>query len=303
MGLSRRLIAVVLAFCASVHSRGLVRLEKSEEATGSTFSVALYGSDRARLKPAAVAAFAEIHRLDQMLSNYRPDSEWSAVNRDAAVGPVRVPPELFQLLSDCMDHSRESGGTFDITVRPLMKVWGFYKGEGLLPRHPEVARALQRLGYRHVLLDLAHHTVRFDRAGVELDPGGIGKGYAIDRMVEVLKEHGVEIALVSGSGSSIYEDGCATRGAELLADYDSRSGRSAPRGSGGIADEHVAIDIGQLREVLLGRGSEILSHRGPANGLARVGHGVCFGTRATHHRQRGLGQAILYPWLCLDRRA
>lgn len=71
MGLSRRLIAVVLAFCASVHSRGLVRLEKSEEATGSTFSVALYGSDRARLKPAAVAAFAEIHRLDQMLSNYR----------------------------------------------------------------------------------------------------------------------------------------------------------------------------------------------------------------------------------------
>ena len=68
-----------------------------------------------------------------------------------------------------------------------MKVWGFYKGEGLLPRKAEVAEALRHVGYEHVRLDRAARTVEFARPGVELDPGGIGKGYAVDRMVEVLK--------------------------------------------------------------------------------------------------------------------
>ena len=171
---------------------------------GTTFSVVLYGTDRATLEAAAAAAFDEVHRLDRMLSNYQPSSEWSEVNRSAARGPVKVSPELFQLLARCMSYSRLSDGAFDITVGPLMKVWGFYKGEGLLPRSAEVADALSRVGYRHVKLDTGAQTVRFDRPGVELDPGGIGKGYAVDRMVQVLKRTRVNIALVSGGGSSIY---------------------------------------------------------------------------------------------------
>ena len=171
---------------------------------GATFSMVLYGTERFQLEAAATAAIDEVHRLDQMLSNYQPGSEWSEINRSAALGPVKVSLELFQLLSDCMEYSRESGGTFDITVGPLMKVWGFYKGEGLLPRKVEVANARGRIGYRHVHLDRASQTVRFDSPGVELDPGGIGKGYAVDCMIDVLKQHGVEIALVSAVGSSIY---------------------------------------------------------------------------------------------------
>ena len=85
-----------------------------------------------------------------------------------------------------------------------MKVWGFYKGSGHLPHRAEVAAALPNVGYRHIHLDAAAGTVWFDRSGVELDPGGIGKGYAVDRMVDVLKQQGVQIALVAGSDSSIY---------------------------------------------------------------------------------------------------
>ena len=147
---------------------------------------------------------AKPQRLDRMLSNYLPDSEWSEVNRTAGLRPVRLSAELFQLLSDCMRYSQQSGGAFDITVGPLMKVWGFYRGEGALPRPAEIRNALARMGYRHVRLDPAAQTVQFDRPGVELDPGGIGKGYAVDRMVEVLKGRGVKIALVSAAGSSIY---------------------------------------------------------------------------------------------------
>jgi thiamine biosynthesis lipoprotein len=182
----------------------LLRLEASVDAMGSTYSAVLYGPESARLESAMDAAFEEVRRLDRMLSNYRRDSELSEVNRYAAERPVKVTPELFGLLSACLDYSRRSQGAFDISVGPLMKVWGFYRGSGRLPAKAEVARALQLVGYRKILLDPETRTVRFALPGVELDPGGIGKGYAVDRMVAVLKEQGIASALISAGGSSIY---------------------------------------------------------------------------------------------------
>jgi thiamine biosynthesis lipoprotein len=182
----------------------LLRLDKSADAMGSTFTVELYGTDREQMEAAADAALEEVRRLDELLSNYMPDSEWSQVNREAPRRPVKVSPELFKLLSACYEYSRASQGAFDITVGPLMKVWGFYRDSGHLARRGEVSAALTKVGYRHMILDSRAGTVRFDRAGVEIDPGGIGKGYAVDRMVGVLKQNGVTTALVAGSGSSIY---------------------------------------------------------------------------------------------------
>jgi thiamine biosynthesis lipoprotein len=178
--------------------------ERTEEAMGTTFGVTLFGADRSRLEAAAADAFAELHRLDAMLSNYRPDSEWSRVNREAGSRPSLVSAELLELLSTCLEYSRQSEGAFDITVGPLMKIWKFYRSEGQLPRRADVAAALHSVGYQHVRLDRATQTVRFALPGVELDPGGVGKGYAVDRMVAVLRRHGVERALVSASGSSVY---------------------------------------------------------------------------------------------------
>ena len=191
------------AVCAPAQPE-LFRLEKSAEAMGSTYTIDLYGTDRIQMEDAADSAFEEVRRIDELLSNYKPDSELSRVNRRAAQAPLKISPELFDLLSRCLEYSRTSDGAFDITVGPLMKVWGFYKGSGRLPHRPVVQAALTKVGYRHIRLDRAAGTVWFDRAGVELDPGGIGKGYAVDRMVEVLKRKGVTAALIAGSGSSIY---------------------------------------------------------------------------------------------------
>jgi FAD:protein FMN transferase len=185
-------------------SQELLRLQKSADAMGSTYTVELYGYDRVKMEAAADAALDEARRLDELLSNYKPESEWSQVNRLAAERPLRISPELFQLLSACVEYSRRSEGAFDISVGPLMKVWGFYKGTGHLPHRAEVAAAMAKVGYRHIHLDAAAGTVWFDRPGVELDPGGIGKGYAVDRMVDIPKQDGVTTALVAGSGSSIY---------------------------------------------------------------------------------------------------
>lgn len=196
-------LVLFLAAAAAAQAETL-RLEKSADAMGSTFSVALYGDDRIRMEAAADAALDEVRRLDDLLSNYKPASEWSQVNQSAAAKPVRVSDELFRLLGACWQYSRESEGAFDITVGSLMKVWGFYKGSGHLPHKPEIQAALTKVGYRHMHLDAAAQTVWFDRPGVEMDPGGIGKGYAVDRMVEVLRKMGVRSAFVAGSGSSIY---------------------------------------------------------------------------------------------------
>ena len=150
----------------------MLRLEKSADAMGSTYSIAVYGNDRVKMEAAVDAAFDEVRRLDDLLSNYKPESEWSQVNRHAAEGPVKVSPELFRLLAACLEYSQAGEGAFDITVGPLMKVWGFYKGSGHLPHRPEIQAAMVKVGYRHILLDPASETVRFDRPGVEMDPGG-----------------------------------------------------------------------------------------------------------------------------------
>jgi thiamine biosynthesis lipoprotein len=182
----------------------MLRLEANADAMGSTYSIVLYDEDRNKMESAADDALEEARRLDRLLSNYRPESEWSRVNREAADRPVEVSLELFDLLTTCVEYSRKSEGTFDITVGPLMKIWGFYKGSGHLPRPGEIERAMGQIGYRNIVLDASKQTVFFAREGLNLDPGGVGKGYAVDKMVEILKKDGIGSALVSASGSSIY---------------------------------------------------------------------------------------------------
>ena len=201
------LAALALRVPVTATDPEILRFEESMDAMGSTYSIIVYGTDRARMLGAVELAFDEAKRLDQLLSNYRPASEWSQVNRYAAERPVKVSRELFDLLVACVEYSRESGGAFDISVGPLMKVWGFYKGSGHLPHRAEVRGALTHVGYRNLILDPKAQTVRFREPGVEIDPGGIGKGYAVDRMVALLKANGVVSGMVSGGGSSIYAIG------------------------------------------------------------------------------------------------
>jgi thiamine biosynthesis lipoprotein len=185
----------------------VVRLEKSANAMGTTYILDLYGTDRSVLQAAAQEAFDELHKLDQMLSNYISGSELSRVNDHAADGPLRVSQEFFDLLNECVHYSRDSEGTFDITVGPLMKVWGFYKDSGHLANPAEIRAALTELGYQNVELDAANLTVRFRKHGMNLDPGGVGKGYAVDRIVAILRKAGICSGLVSAGGSSIYAIG------------------------------------------------------------------------------------------------
>ena len=181
-----------------------IRYEASHDAMGTSFTVVCYGRDRDYLAEVVNEVFEEIDGLDAQMSNYRPESELSRINREAARQSVVVEPRLFQLVRDAVRTSEETGGAFDITVGPLMKSWGFFRGRGRLPSRKELAQVLKRVGYWHITLEAAPRTVRFEEEGIELDLGGLGKGYAVDQAVEILRANGITSALVSSGTSSIY---------------------------------------------------------------------------------------------------
>lgn len=172
------------------------------EAMATRFEMVLHGAHEPALRAAGEEAVEEIHRLEALLSFYRPTSVVAEVNRAAGERPIPVPPEVFRLLEHALLLSRATDGAFDITVAPLMRAWGLVHGEGRLPTDLEVEEARGRVGADLVELDEARHTVRFRRPGVTVDLGAIGKGYAIDRAAEILRDNGVESALLHGGTSS-----------------------------------------------------------------------------------------------------
>lgn len=180
------------------------RYEDSRVSMACVYAIVVYGHDQTPLEQAVNAALDEVDHIDRLMSNYKKESELSRVNRDAAKSPVKVDRELFDFIAECLRYSRESDGAFDVTVGPLMKAWGFFRGEGRMPSEAELAEARNRIGYQRVILNQKDKTISFDKPGIELDLGGIAKGYAVDRAVEVLEKYGITSALVSAGGSTIY---------------------------------------------------------------------------------------------------
>ncbi len=200
-----RAALVLIPFVAFLpaQSREPHRYEATRVSMACTYAVDAYGADDAAVREAVTAAFDEVDRIDRLMSHYKPESPLSRLNREASTHAVTVDPELFDFIDEALRYSRESDGAFDITVGPLMKAWGFFRGEGRVPADGELTDLRRRVGFHHVVLNRRDRTIAFDRPGVELDLGGIAKGYAVDRAAGVLRQRGVVSALVSAGGSTI----------------------------------------------------------------------------------------------------
>ncbi|MBT8401913.1 MAG: FAD:protein FMN transferase [Rhodothermia bacterium] len=172
-------------------------------AMATRFELVLSGDDPARLRAFGEEALREIDRLDKQLSFYRPASEISRLNRTAHQRPVEVEGRLFELLLQAKQCWERTEGLFDLTVGPLMDTWGLTGSNGRLPNPEDVDDARARVGMHHVILDPNDRTVRFDKEGVQIDTGGIGKGFAADEVIGMLRDKGVTSALVHGGTSTI----------------------------------------------------------------------------------------------------
>jgi thiamine biosynthesis lipoprotein ApbE len=194
------------------------------------FELVLHGDACVRLRAAGEEAIEEIRRLDRQLSRFDPESDVSWINARAWLEPVRVEPRLFRLIRRAVEITNGTGGAFDITVAPLMRAWGL-AGEGRVPSRSEMDRVRTVVGMHHVHLDEQSFTVSFDTPGVEIDLGAIGKGYAIECAVEVLRDNGVASALIHGGTSTVYALGAppggdgwtvAIAGSQIRGDVDRR---------------------------------------------------------------------------------
>ncbi len=167
---------------------------------GTRIVVELWSDDATQANAAIDAVMVEMVNIDNSMSTYKPESEVSRVNASAAKGPMVISRELFDLLTTALEFSRITEGAFDITYASVGFMYDFRAHKK--PTDAEIASALSAVNYHHVVLDPKTHTVFFTQPGVRIDLGGIGKGYAVDRGIEILQAKGVTHALVTAGGDS-----------------------------------------------------------------------------------------------------
>lgn len=147
---------------------------------GTLLVVTAWGDDTAAMLRAVHAARDSVRLVDSVMSNYKPTSELSRINREAGGAPVHVSPELLYVLEEARRYWRLSNGAFDPTVGPLVAAWGFYGEHGRIPSSRELDSLRALVDFGAVEIDTIARTVRLPRAGMQLDLGGIAKGYALD---------------------------------------------------------------------------------------------------------------------------
>jgi thiamine biosynthesis lipoprotein ApbE len=186
--------------------------KKAALSMGTLFEITAYVSDKYKAEKAFSDVFKELNRLDYLMSNYKDDSELSKINKNAASEPTDCDKELAYILEQSLQYSDITDGAFDITIGPLMKKWGFFKKQGQIPDKGEIESILQSVSYKNINIEetvkksllknpATAKTVFFKNTGTEIDLGGIGKGYAVDKATRVLKQNGINAALINFAGN------------------------------------------------------------------------------------------------------
>jgi len=162
--------------------------------------VELWDTDPKHANAAIDAVMAEMHHIDDVMSDFKPESELSQINEHAAQRAVVVSPELYDLIKLSTHYSQITDGAFDITMESVWRLYHFRKH--IHPTDAQIQALLPAIGWRQLILDDRHHSVRFARPGMAIGLGGIAKGYAVDRGIDILKARGIEHALVTAGGDT-----------------------------------------------------------------------------------------------------
>ncbi len=170
---------------------------------GTMFRIEMYAATSAQASRAAEAAFARAEELEQIMSDYRADSELTRLSREGAKAPFPVSNDLYDVLAKSLWTSELSHGAFDVSIGPLVDLWRAARKTARLPDSEAITKAKALVDYRNIELDSARHTVLLKRAGMKLDLGAIGKGYAADQMLAVLQSQGIHHAVVVAGGEVV----------------------------------------------------------------------------------------------------
>ncbi|MEE9604920.1 MAG: FAD:protein FMN transferase [Candidatus Scalindua sp.] len=190
----------------------LTLFKKAILSMGTVFEVSAYASDKNRVEKAFNDVLKEVNRLDLLMSNYKEESELSKVNKNAASEPTYCDNELAYIIEQSLQYSDITDGAFDITIGPLMKKWGFFKGQGKIPAKEDLESVLESVSYKNIIIEekikkslfrdpSIVKTVSFKNPDTQIDLGGIGKGYAVDMATRILKGNMIRSALINFAGN------------------------------------------------------------------------------------------------------
>ncbi len=185
---------------------GWERFEFRQTHMGSEFTILLYCNNKLLANTAATAAFDQIAALDATLSDYQVDSELMRFAAQSGGPSVPVSDDFFTVLARSKTLWEQSNGAFEITIGPVVKLWRRARRRNELPEQGRIEEALGRVGSEYLILDEDAQTARLSKPRMQLDAGGIAKGFASDRALEVLRSHGIACALVAGAGDIVVGD-------------------------------------------------------------------------------------------------
>ncbi len=168
---------------------------------GTWAALTLVTADSAAVADLARDALLEFHRVDSLMTNWTDISEVARLNREATAGPVAVQPEVAEVLRTAARIGHDSGGAFDLSVEPLVRLWGFLGGTPQVPDSAAIDEARRLVGWNHVQVDTVAGTLALSQPGVRIDLGGIAKGYGVDLVAARLQAAGVRDALIDLSGN------------------------------------------------------------------------------------------------------
>ncbi len=195
------LFSLVILPMALLPGEALADWFKQEQAImGTLIAVEFWDADNRHAEQCTEQVFSEMRRIDALMSPYKPDSELSHINQQAADGAIPISEEMYDLLQKSLRMSQLSNGAFDITFSSVGYLYNYR--EGVRPTEEEIQQSLTNIDYHHVLLDEKKRSVRFTRPGVRIDLGGIAKGYAVDNAIAILAACGIKGGLVSAGGDS-----------------------------------------------------------------------------------------------------
>jgi FAD:protein FMN transferase len=244
------------------------------EAMACRFEVAFNAGEVPEATELAIAALDLVDGIEERISIYRDSSELARLNAAAAAGWVEVSPDVVDLLTRARELHDRTAGAFDIAAGSIVRAWGFLRRQGRTPSPAELAAATAACGMRWVELDAAAGRVRFLRPGVEINPGAIGKGWAIDRAVESLAAAGVRSVLVHGGQSSVR--GRGTQGPDVPGRHGWRVGLRHPLRPGRrlatiTLDDRALGTSGSGTQFFIDRGRRLGHILDPRTGLPAEG--------------------------------
>ncbi len=187
---------LVVVLCATGCER---RFKESKFLMGTIVDITAVGSER-DCRQAIELAFDEIKRIDGLMNVFAQDSEISRINQAAGKSAVQVSSDTLEVIERSLRYARLTDGALDITVAPLMELWGFGNNLKQIPPDDDLREKLSLVDYKKVTVDKSRSTVMLESPGMQVDVSGIAKGYAVDKAIQALKDAGIQKAMINAGG-------------------------------------------------------------------------------------------------------